>query len=214
MSRGILFSVVPRLFVIIASIIPLQCPRNEEDAIMLRIYHTWNIEIERATLGTDISPNYLAALISLESHPPGNASSSRFESSIYKRLLDLKHDGRRFGIISRRKVSALNDEELREMATSYGLTQIMGYHCLYLGCSIEDLKGEYHLQWAVAWMEQNYRGLPGKRDWEGCFRIHNTGHPAGSPARKDYVERGLIRMDMYARWRKHQGNVMKAVLED
>lgn len=184
------------------------CPQNDDDALMLHLYHSLNEEIDEAVEGTEIPPEYLAALISLESHPAGNRDSRRFEPGIYERLLELKYSGEPFGYIPRRKVENLNDEKLRELATSYGLTQIMGYHCLELGCSIEDLKGEFHLLWAVAYIRDHYGKQVKQKDWDACFRIHNTGRADGTTARKDYVEKGLRRMEYYRKWMDKEGSLL------
>jgi len=185
----------------------LRCPENEEDVIMFHIYHSLNDEITLAVKGTDIDPAYLAALISLESHPPGNRKSQRFEQNIYDRLLELKNDGKNFGRIPRKTVMEKSDKELRDLATSFGLTQIMGFHCLDLGCNPEDLKGMYHLQWAAAWMQKNYGKKARERNWSSCFRIHNTGKSQGETHRRDYVERGLARMAYYKKWAEKKGNL-------
>lgn len=172
---------------------------------MLHIYNAWHAEIDRAVLGTDISAAYLAALISLESSPPGNPHSKRFEPRVYERLLELKHAGRAWGGLKQNDLRRYSDAELKQLATSYGLTQIMGYHCLSLGCTIEELRGEYHLQWAAAYMQFHYGKVAKKRDWPACFRIHNTGRPDGSTHREDYVERGMVRMEYYRKWAKSEG---------
>lgn len=173
---------------------------------MFHLYHSLHEEIIHATDGTEIPPEYLAALISLESHPPGNRDSKRFEPGIYSRLKELKEKGRPFGRIDRNDIRSLTDEELRRLATSYGLTQIMGYHCLSLGCSIDDLSGDYHLNWSILYMREHYGKQLRKKDWEAAFRIHNTGHPQGNTSRKDYAERGLARMQYYRNWVERDGN--------
>ena len=187
------------------------CPRDEDDAIMLHIYHRLNKEILAAVDGTEIPASYLAALISLESHPPGNRNSQRFESKIFQRLLELKKDGRSFGGIPRSRVSDLTDSQLRELATSYGLTQIMGYHCLDMGCSIQDLSGDYHLMWSVAYIRRHYLQKIKQKDWQACFRIHNTGKPEGTTHRNDYAEKGVLRMQYYDEWQKKKGSIFAGI---
>ena len=183
------------------------CPKNSEDALMLEIYRKWDAEIQKAVAGTDVSPAYLAALITLESSPPGNRNSIRFEKHVYKRLLELKHDNRAYGGLSRTAVSAYSDQTLKQLATSYGLIQIMGYHCLKLGCRVEELKGDYQLQWAAAYMQFHYGTRAKQKAWEECFRIHNTGRPDGRTGRRDYVERGLTRMRYYEEWIAKKGEI-------
>lgn len=185
----------------------LHCPRDEEDALMLHIYHSLHEEIERATRGTAISPAYLAAIITLESRPPGNRDSRRFEPNIYERLKQARAGIRPYGRMGPGLLGRMSDSHLREMATSHGLTQIMGYHCLDLGCDVRDLKSEHHLQWAVVWMHRRYRKYARAGKWEACFRIHNTGKPDGRTYHADYVQRGLRRMSYYQRWMDQRGKV-------
>ncbi|EHQ07793.1 hypothetical protein [Leptonema illini] len=201
LSRKLRF-LIPLFFVFLAG-----CPRNQDDAVMLHIYHRLHPEIEAAVDGTEIPAAFLAALISLESHPPGNRDSRRFEPKVYQRLLEMKNQGRSFGRLPAERIRMLSDAELRELATSYGLTQIMGYHCLDLGCSIQDLSGEYHLLWSIAYMQRHYLSQIVKKDWEACFRIHNTGRAEGTTHRNDYAEKGLLRMQYYAEWEKKKGNL-------
>ncbi len=173
------------------------CTDIYEKTVMFHIYQTLDNTINEAVLGTNIDPSYLAALISLESQPPGNWKSKRFEPGVYRRLYQLKHSGKAFGGISRELIYTVEDEDLKKFATSYGLTQIMGYHCLSLGCKISELRGKNHLLWAVKWMTHHYGKKAILKDWSSCFRIHNTGHPKGTTSRKDYVSQGLSRMKNY-----------------
>lgn len=204
-------SVPRKTYILLLSLLLVGCLRNEDDAIMFHIYHRLHSEIETAVDGTEIPASFLAALISLESHPPGNRNSRRFEPKVYQRLLEMKNHGRSFSRLPVEKIRVLSDAELRELATSYGLTQIMGYHCLDLGCSIEDLAGEYHLLWSVAYMRRHYLPQIVKKDWEACFRIHNTGRPEGTTHRSDYAERGLVRMRYYEEWERKKGNLLADV---
>lgn len=184
------------------------CPRDQDDAVMLHIYLTMHGEIDSAVRDTEIPPSYLAALISLESHPPGNRDSRRFEPKVFQRLLELKNEGKPFARIARKQVQGLGEAELRELATSYGLTQVMGYHCLDLGCSIRDLAGSYHLLWSVAYIRRHYLNQVIRKEWSACFRIHNTGRAEGVTSRDDYAEKGLLRMKYYDDWKKKGGNFL------
>ncbi|GIX41530.1 MAG: hypothetical protein KatS3mg129_1263 [Leptospiraceae bacterium] len=175
---------------------------------MYHIYKSYNEKIYQATWGTEIPPEYLAALISLESYPPGNWDSERFEPKVYERLIKLKNEDIPFGNIPREKIIHISDYELIKLATSYGLTQIMGYHCLDLGCSIEDLKGSDHLLWSIAYIRKHYLKYIKKKEWETCFRIHNTGNPFGKTHNRDYVEKGIKRMEYYKKWLRYRGNLL------
>lgn len=187
----------------------ISCFENFDDAITYHIYNQYNVYIESAIRGTEIPPSYLASLISLESYPPGNWDSERFEPKVYERLILLKEKGKSFGNIPRKKIIHLSEEEIRKLSTSYGLTQIMGYHCLDLGCSIEDLKGSDHLLWSIAYIRKHYLKYVKEKKWEECFRLHNTGNPYGKTHNKDYVQKGILRMKYYENWEKYKGNLIK-----
>jgi len=192
----------------------ISCFKDVDDAIMYHIYHSYHESIYYATSGTEIPPEYLAALISLESYPPGNWNSERFEPKVYERLLKLKKEGIPFGNIPREKILSLTDEELKKLSTSYGLTQIMGYHCLDLGCSIEDLKSKDHLLWSIEYIRKHYLKYIKTKQWENCFRIHNTGNPFGKTYNMDYVEKGILRMKYYKKWINFKGNLLANFYEN
>ncbi len=175
---------------------------------MLHLYLSMEDRIWKASHGTNISEEYLAAVISLESSPPGNWNSTRFEPHVYKRFLATKNKQRpSFLGLSSQKISRYSDHELRSYSSSYGPTQIMGYHCIKLNCSIKELKGPYHLQWAVVWMQDQYGKYAAKNKWEACFRIHNTGRPHGKTYHDYYVGKGLRRMNYYKKWVQRKGRI-------
>ncbi len=198
LRKGLIFSL---------SILFIACPESSEDVQMLEIYRNMNKEIWQASYGTMIPESYLASIISLETFPIGNRRSKRFEEHVYRSLLDLKYLGKNFAKIPQAKVKYLNDQELKLYATSYGLTQMMGFHCLKIGCKIDELMGPYQLQWAVVWMEKNYGHYARLGRFSECFRIHNTGRPTGRTHRHDYVERGLKRMNYYTKWIRRSGSL-------
>ncbi len=191
----------------------MNCFKDIDDAIMYHIYNNYHNIIMKATIGTEVNPEYLAALISLESYPPGNWHSERFEPVIYNRLLNLKNHGIPFSNISREKVIHLSDYEIRMLSTSYGLTQIMGYHCLDLGCSIDDLRSSDHLLWSIAYIRKHYLKYVKEKKWDVCFRMHNTGNPFGTPHNKDYIKKGMIRIEYYKKWMRIKGNLIKNLYE-
>lgn len=181
---------------------------------MYHIYNLYNKKIQEAVSGTEIPSSYLAALISLESYPPGNWVSERFEPKVYDRLIQLRDNGKSFANINREKLRKISDTEIRMLSTSYGLTQIMGYHCLDLGCSIDDLKSSDHLLWSIAYIRKHYLKYIIEKKWEECFRLHNTGNPYGKTHNKDYVEKGIVRMKYYEQWEKYKGNVLQKTLAE
>ena len=98
-------------------------------------------------------------------------------------------------------IAALRDEVLRELATSWGFTQIMGYHVLGRGRSVRDLVDPgRHYGLAVELLAEFARDyhLDLGREFEPMFRCWNTGQPHGKTYDPAYVENGMRRMDLYA----------------
>ena len=99
------------------------------------------------------------------------------------------------------QIAALRDEVLRELATSWGFTQIMGYHVLGRGRSVRDLVDPgRHYALAVELLAEFARDyhLDLGREFEPMFRCWNTGQPHGKTYDPAYVENGVRRMGLYA----------------
>ena len=99
------------------------------------------------------------------------------------------------------QIAALRDEVLRELATSWGFTQIMGYHVLGRGRSVRDLVDPgRHYGLAVELLSEFARDyhLDLGREFEPMFRCWNTGQPHGKTYDPAYVENGVRRMGLYA----------------
>ena len=98
-------------------------------------------------------------------------------------------------------IAALRDEVLRELATSWGFTQIMGYHVLGRRPRVRDLLDPgRHYSLAVELLAEfahDYQ-LDLGREFEPMFRCWNTGQPHGKTYDPAYVENGMRRMDLYA----------------
>ncbi len=95
---------------------------------------------------------------------------------------------------------AAEDEALRELATSWGFTQIMGYHVLGRWRTVRDLlEPRIHFRLATELLTDFARrhGLALGRDFSELFRCWNTGQPDGTTADPSYVAKGLSRMSLY-----------------
>ena len=92
------------------------------------------------------------------------------------------------------------DDFIRRLATSWGLTQIMGYHVIGRGEPIERLlEPDFHYREAVELLEgfATRHHLDPRRDFEALFRCWNTGRPDGQTTDPAYAERGLQRIELY-----------------
>jgi hypothetical protein len=98
------------------------------------------------------------------------------------------------------ELSRLADEALRELASSWGFTQIMGFHLIGRHGTVRDLvepRFHYHLaNQLLAEFAASYQ-LDLSREFEGLFRCWNTGRPDGQTTDPAYVENGLRRMEIY-----------------
>jgi hypothetical protein len=97
-------------------------------------------------------------------------------------------------------LAELADEALRELATSWGPTQIMGYHLVGRAGTVRDLLDpEFHFKLALtllAEFSERY-GLDLRLEFSELFRCWNTGRPYGETTDPRYVEKGLLRMEIF-----------------
>jgi len=99
-----------------------------------------------------------------------------------------------------RELAASRDEALRELATSWGFTQIMGYHLVGRSGTVRDLlEPRFHFHLALellALFAERYQ-LDLAREFAEMFHCWNTGQPYGQTFDPDYVAQGLRRMEIY-----------------
>lgn len=92
------------------------------------------------------------------------------------------------------------DDFIRSLATSWGLTQIMGYHLIGRGEPIDRLLDPaFHYRMAVELLETFVarHHLDPRRDFEALFRCWNTGRPDGQTTDPAYAQKGLRRIELY-----------------
>ena len=145
----------------------------------------------------NLSPAYLKALIVLECS--GNKpAGERFEPSVYQKLKEVQNGTRsRFEFVTRKQIRDCSDAALRNLATSWGPFQIMGYKCIHLGIIINDLRGDESIKWGVKWINNEYGKLVRNKDFEKAFRVHNTGSVNGNTYDPNYVSNGLQHIDHF-----------------
>ena len=159
----------------------------------------WGLLIRNACQYSSVPPEFIAALIANES--AGKDDASRFEPSVcvhLRGLLDGKED--HFGPITKTDLAGCKDPDVRDFSTSWGLTQIMGYHLLVWGQDPRDLlEPKFNLEMCtrlLAGFAHAYQ-LDVRAEFEEMFRCWNTGRPNGITTDPEYVPNGLRRMAMY-----------------
>ncbi|HEX5411746.1 MAG TPA: hypothetical protein VFZ27_07770 [Terriglobia bacterium] len=112
-----------------------------------------------------------------------------------------------FTEIHSRQIRKSPDDALRELATSWGYTQIMGYHMVGRPGGVRQLLDpHFHFRmaiWLLAEFAVDFR-LDLANDFAEMFCCWNTGHPRGRTFDPAYVEKGLARMESYRRLRQTQ----------
>ena len=97
-------------------------------------------------------------------------------------------------------ISELQEDALRVFASSWGYTQVMGYHLIGRKGSIEDLcNPNTHYDYAIGLLGEfirQFRLDPGK-DLESLLHCWNSGRPSGKTFDPAYVPNGLRRSAIY-----------------
>ncbi len=105
-----------------------------------------------------------------------------------------------FATENRQTIAALEDDSLRQLATSWGYTQIMGYHVVGMNATVRNLiDPSFHYHLAVELLTDFARQfkLDPQRDFEQLFRCWNSGSPNGKTYDPNYVADGLRRMQLH-----------------
>jgi hypothetical protein len=107
------------------------------------------------------------------------------------------------------ELGSLSDEALRELASSWGFTQIMGFHMVGRRGTVRDLlEPHFHFRVAtelLAEFAHDYQ-LDLTREYEELFRCWNSGHPYGATTDPAYVASGLRRMAIYKQIAQRRGS--------
>lgn len=150
----------------------------------------------------DLKPDYLLALIALECEGYREVKS-RFEPYIFKKLLKVRDKKlENFEGIVYQDIYNSNDDALKNLASSWGPFQLMGYQCFHLDIKIKQLRGKKSVYYGAVWIKKMYGEYLEKNKFKDAFHIHNTGqkYPRYGPPRthsKRYVPKGLNYMKKF-----------------
>lgn len=125
----------------------------------------------------NLPTEYLKALITLECSGR-KEFKPRFENHVYQKLKKVrdKHS-KNFGSITNTIIRNATDDALKNLATSWGPFQLMGYQCIELGVHLQDIRGKDALYWGVFWINKQYGKRLRRGEFKDAFHIHNTGQP-------------------------------------
>ena len=160
-------------------------------------------EVQRAAKKYDLDYGYLMALLMLECSGKKPAGA-RFEPNVFRRLKQVR-DGKRtnYENVTAAHLADASDDALRNLATSWGPFQLMGYKCILLDVNIRDIRGPNGVEHGADWINQTYGSAMRKGLFRDCCHMHNTGQPyprTGLPRTHDpqYVPRGMSMMTQFA----------------
>lgn len=157
---------------------------------------------------------HLAAVVSGESPAYGSIHADDLRAEL-GRVLHPKADDFHthflppaFGSNHRAALAALPDEGLRELATSWGFTQIMGYHMVGRRGTVRDLlEPAFHYHAALELLAEFAATfqLDLTREFSEMFSCWNCGQPYGKCYDPHYIQNGLHRMSLYRELEEGKG---------
>lgn len=188
-----------------------------DQTLMQGIKTRWGALLLAVCASSSCPPALLAALIANESG--GDPESKRFEPAVLGSLWNVLMARKpAYGAIGRQDlltylsaghvlsppltgdVGIYAMQSLDALATSWGLTQIMGYHAFDLSLAIAMLQtAEGNLRGALKLLTQfaTRFSLEYDADAADIFRCWNTGVPDGKTYDPQYVPNGLQRVKLY-----------------
>lgn len=158
--------------------------------------------IDSAANVFELPPEYFKALCMLEC-TGRKEFPERFEPHVLDRLKEVKFQRlNNYEHVTPEMLSDANEEALKNLASSWGPFQLMGYKCLLLDIKVRDIRGDDAVFYGVKWIEMTYGDKLKAKRFKDAFHIHNTGKPYplfGKPSTydPDYVKRGLTYMKYF-----------------
>ena len=178
---------------------------NVETAFYVqKLYSSYGDQVDVLAKEFDLPAPYLKALIILESSADKEVDS-RFEKHVYSDLQDVRSGKRRrYENITPKTIQDASDGALKNLASSWGPFQLMGYKCVLLNINVADVRGEDSLYWGVKWIDMTYGNYLRQGKYQDAFHIHNTGSPypkSGKPRTHDpkYVDNGLAYIEAFSK---------------
>ncbi|MDP2176104.1 MAG: hypothetical protein Q8K70_09380 [Bacteroidota bacterium] len=163
--------------------------------------------INEAAETFDLPANYLKALCMMEC---GGAKKikPRFEKHVFKRLKQVR-DGKlnNYEHVTKDMVEDASDEALKNLASSWGPFQLMGYKCLLLDIKIKDIRGDDGVYYGVKWIDLTYGKYLRQKRFKDAFHIHNAGKPfpksgISKTHHPQYVNKGIKYMAVFDKMAK------------
>lgn len=211
-SRWALLAVVCLALVgVVYAVMQWDAESNEYEAIeedvatvCVRVEQNYGRTIDSCAKVLNLPAAYFKALACLECSGRLDMPK-RFERHIFKRLKNVR-DGQatNYEGVTTAMLHDANNEALKNLATSWGPFQIMGYKCLHLSINVADLRGDKAVYWGMKWVQGEYARLLTKGRYRDAFHYHNAGrvYPDNKKPQTydpNYVQNGLDYMQQFSR---------------
>ena len=169
---------------------------SSDKAGFASVVDNYSEDVKTAAAAFNLPYPYLMSLIQLECSGIKPAGE-RFEPHVFRRLQAVR-DGKRknYENITPSHLANASDAALKNLATSWGPFQLMGYKCILLDRQIRDIRGQEAVQAGIEWIDITYGNALREGKFQDAFHLHNTGKPfpkSGPPAtfHPDYVQKGM-----------------------
>ena len=171
-----------------------------------QIFDRFGSLIHVACVGAGVQESFLAGFTGVEAgiDREGNIKpqATRFEIGVYNDLISLRDNGYCFvggrkhndySGVRRSQIADADNAAIRALATSYGFSQIMGWHCINnLKCTIADLRDpDKHFGYTVRLLKLVGGAYMRNGDLTSVLHIWNTGSANGKTYHADYVDNAL-----------------------
>lgn len=160
-------------------------------------------DIDSAAHVFHLPSTYLKALCMLECSGK-KVFQERFEPHVYDKLKMVKRkELGNYEHVTPDMLQDANEEALKNLASSWGPFQLMGYKCLLLDIKIRDIRGDQAIYYGTKWIDLTYGESLRNKDFKDAFHLHNAGskYPSnGVPKTHDpsYCAKGLKYMQWFA----------------
>lgn len=185
---------------------------SAEQNLMRTIHEKWGTTIHDACTRSTVPEDFLAALVANES--AGDENAKRFEKNVLAQLWQvLMGRAAAFGSIGRDDLLKFADpspgfshptmaafQRIDTIATSWGLTQIMGYEAIALQVPLSYLTLPERSLGVTLKMISGFaasKDLDVTKNSAELLDCWNTGRPHAPTADPQYIPNGLSRMQLY-----------------
>ncbi len=139
------------------------------------VLENYGSEIEEVASNLGMNKYYFMALCMLECGGRKPAPT-RFEKHVFKRLRRVKEgEHEKYELIETKDLAMANEEALKNLASSWGPFQIMGYKVIPEGYKVKDLRGAKGIYFGMKWIVKEYGDILKKENYRNAFHYHNTG---------------------------------------